>query len=449
MDRINGNHLLTGTYTPPSDHHKAQRPLKTAQPQSSCPINSSMSTNLSERLISVPLLQPLVSQRWPVSSLQSKRTTPLYNKSTPRLSGDPDMTKPVKEFIRLWQYITETRAIKVFIGSILSPNRMSKLLNQLNKLTLSWDEQLQTLTNYYLITFGENPGSAIQRFTDDRKSVEHHLKTPDHPARSITTITTVFDQAEACINSGLGIKRHLTNLSQNHYSMSMDDLEHKELDECNLHLQTEYQKDLKISSNTKLSDIFSNDLLRGMNIDIYSPSDRPLLGIYSNTKTCSFKEREESGVIIDQMTFDTGNLTDRDTREQLFQSLIEAKLDKILGSQKQVHIFTFLCSQRSANIFHNLLNLYFIGKNLSLSMPERAIRTEARVLDNGDVSVRTILSLQKYKLIDSRSGDATSFDIEQMIEVEALSVITTDNLQPHFDKINVKILEPVSIQFRC
>lgn len=187
-----------------------------------------------------------------------------------------------------------------------------------------------------------------------------------------------------------------------------------------------------------------------MNIDIYSPSDRPLLSIYSNKKTCSFKEREESGVIIDQMTFDTGNFSDRDTREQMFQSLIEAKLDKILGSHKQVHILTFLCSQRSANIFHNLLNLYFIGKNLSLSIPEREIRTETRVLDNGDVSVRTVLSLPKYKLIDDRSGDTTSFDIEQMIEVEALSVITTDNLQqPHFHKINVKILEPVSIQFRC
>lgn len=83
-------------------------------------------------------------------------------------------------------------------------------------------------------------------------------------------------------------------------------------------------------------------------------------------------------------------------------------------------------------------------------MPEREIRTETRVLDNSDVSVRTVLSLPKYKLIDGRSGDTTSFDIEQMIEVEALSVITTDKLQqPHFHKINVKILEPVSIQFRC
>ncbi len=357
------------------------------------------------------------------------------------------MNKHAKEFIRLWQQITETKTIKIFVGSILSPNRMRTLLNQLNELPLSCDEQMQTLTNYYLMKFGENLGSAMQSFRDDRKSVVHHSTILDHPGHRTATITTVLDQVEDYLSSSFDIKRHLTNLSQNLYSLSMDDLEHKELDVCNKHLHKEYQKDLEASSNMKLSTIFSNDLLRGMNLDIYSASGRPLLSIYSNTKTCSYKEREESGVILDQMTFDTGNHSDRDSREQMFQTLIAAKLDKILGSPKRIHALTFLCSQRSANIVHNLLNLYFIGKNLSLSMPERNIRTEIRVLDNRDISVRTILSLQQYSLIDNRSDDTSSFDIEQMIEVEALSLITADNLQqPYFYKINVKMLEPVAIQ---
>lgn len=132
MDRMSSNHTLIATGKQPTNNHKAQRPLqrplqrslKTAQPLPQVPMKPSLSKNFSERLTSleVPHLQPVVSNQWPISSLQSRRATPFSVKSSPRLSESRNMTTPVKEFIRLWQQITETKAIKIFIGKILSPN---------------------------------------------------------------------------------------------------------------------------------------------------------------------------------------------------------------------------------------------------------------------------------------------------------------------------------------
>ncbi|WP_066013709.1 hypothetical protein [Endozoicomonas atrinae] len=448
MDRMTNIYASAATYKQPANGHDADRLLTTPQLVTPPNMKPSQGTNLSERTVSL-MVAPLQQKASlpPIIPLHIETEMSHPDESKPLLPKRHNRTQLIDEFTSLWQQITETNVLKNFIISLFFPNKVSALTKQLNALTLTYDEQLQTLTNFYVIKFGEHLNRAIQGFRNDRKTVEHHLRTPNHPPMRASALPAVLNQVEACINDSFDIKRHLTNLSQSHYTMSMDDPEHKELDECNMHLQTEHQKDLEISSTMKLSFCFSNDLLRGMNVALYSPSGHVLLRIYGNTKTCSYEESEESGNILEQMTLDTDNLTDLVTQEKKFQARIKAKFDKILGSPKLVHTLAFFCSQKSANIFHNLLNLYFIGKNLILSLPEREIRTEARILDNGDVSVRTILSLQKHTLVDSRSGDTSTFDIDQMVEVEALSVITADCLnQPHFHTITVKILEPVSIQ---
>ncbi|WP_419835783.1 hypothetical protein [Endozoicomonas atrinae] len=327
MDRMTNIYASAATYKQPVNGHDADRLLTTPQLVSPTNMKPSQRTNLSERTVSLmvtPLQQKAsLSPTIPLPHIKTEVSHP--DEGAPLLPQRHNRAQLVDEFTSLWQQITETNVLKNFIITLFFPNRVNELARQLTALTLTYDEQLQTLTNFYVIKFREHPNRAIQSFRNDRKSVEHHLRATNHPLRA-PTLPAVLNQVEACINDSFDIKRHLTNLSQSHYSMSMDDPEHKELDECNMHLQTEHQNDLKISSSIKLSVCFSNDLLRGMNVALYSPLGHVLLRIYGNTKTCSYEESEESGVILDQMTFDTDNLTDLDTREQEFQARIKARL---------------------------------------------------------------------------------------------------------------------------